>query len=176
MEPVVLEEDGFVLGQLTPADAPALVRLLGDPEIQRWLPGYHVPDEDAARALVGYRAWQWANGERCSWVLRDADGAIAGEVGLRDIDHHDRHALTVCWTSAGHRARGAAVTAVTAALRFGLGPTGLHRIGYRHSVRNQASRRVAEKCGFTLEGTLRGAELIDGEHHDLLQWSRLATA
>jgi RimJ/RimL family protein N-acetyltransferase len=34
---------------------------------------------------------------------------------------------------------------------------------------------VAEKCGFTFEGTLRGAELVHGVHHDLLQWSRLAT-
>jgi RimJ/RimL family protein N-acetyltransferase len=38
---------------------------------------------------------------------------------------------------------------------------------------NGASRRIAEKCGFTLEGTARGAFFNDGRNHDVLLYSLL---
>ena len=40
---------------------------------------------------------------------------------------------------------------------------------------NAASRRIAEKCGFTLEGTARGAFFNDGRNQDLLIYSLLRT-
>jgi RimJ/RimL family protein N-acetyltransferase len=36
---------------------------------------------------------------------------------------------------------------------------------------NAASRRIAEKCGFALEGTARGAFFNDGRSQDLLVYS-----
>jgi ribosomal-protein-alanine N-acetyltransferase len=38
---------------------------------------------------------------------------------------------------------------------------------------NAASRRIAEKCGFTLEGTVRGAFFNDGRNQDVLLYSLL---
>jgi ribosomal-protein-alanine N-acetyltransferase len=38
---------------------------------------------------------------------------------------------------------------------------------------NAASRRIAEKCGFILEGTARGAFFNDGRSRDLLLYSLL---
>jgi [ribosomal protein S5]-alanine N-acetyltransferase len=38
---------------------------------------------------------------------------------------------------------------------------------------NSASRRVAERCGFTLEGTARGAFFNDGRSQDVLVYSLL---
>jgi RimJ/RimL family protein N-acetyltransferase len=40
---------------------------------------------------------------------------------------------------------------------------------------NAASRRIAEKCGFVLEGTLRGAFFNDGRNQDVLIYSLLRT-
>ena len=40
---------------------------------------------------------------------------------------------------------------------------------------NTASCRVAEKCGFILEGTVRGAFFNDGRNHDVLLYSLLRT-
>jgi RimJ/RimL family protein N-acetyltransferase len=40
---------------------------------------------------------------------------------------------------------------------------------------NVASRRIAEKCGFTLEGTARGAFFNDGHSQDLLIYSLVRT-
>lgn len=38
---------------------------------------------------------------------------------------------------------------------------------------NAASRRIAEKCGFELEGTVRGAFFNDGRNQDVLLYSLL---
>jgi len=38
---------------------------------------------------------------------------------------------------------------------------------------NDASRRIAEKCGFTLEGTARGAFWNDGRSNDVQIYSLL---
>ena len=38
---------------------------------------------------------------------------------------------------------------------------------------NTASRRIAEKCGFVLEGTVRGAFFNGGRNHDVVLYSLL---
>jgi RimJ/RimL family protein N-acetyltransferase len=48
-----------------------------------------------------------------------------------------------------------------------------HRIHLVIAVGNEASVRVAEKCGFVLEGTARGAFFNDGRNHDVLLYSLL---
>jgi RimJ/RimL family protein N-acetyltransferase len=50
-----------------------------------------------------------------------------------------------------------------------------HRIHLVIVPDNAASRRVAEKCGFELEGTARGAFFNDGRNHDVLIYSLLRT-
>ncbi len=50
-----------------------------------------------------------------------------------------------------------------------------HRIHLVIAVGNEASVRIAEKCGFELEGTVRGAFFNDGTNHDVLLYSLLRT-
>ena len=50
-----------------------------------------------------------------------------------------------------------------------------HRIHLVIAVGNEASVRIAEKCGFVLEGTVRGAFFNDGMNHDVLLYSLLRT-
>ena len=40
---------------------------------------------------------------------------------------------------------------------------------------NAASRRIADKCGFTLEATVRGAFFNQGRSQDVLLYSLLST-
>ena len=49
-----------------------------------------------------------------------------------------------------------------------------HRIHLVIVPENAASRRIAEKCGFTLEGTVRGAFFNDGRNQDVLLYSLAA--
>ena len=50
-----------------------------------------------------------------------------------------------------------------------------HRIQLVIVPENAGSRRIAEKCGFILEGTARGAFFNDGRNHDVLLYSLLRT-
>jgi ribosomal-protein-alanine N-acetyltransferase len=50
-----------------------------------------------------------------------------------------------------------------------------HRIHLAIVPGNEASVRVAEKCGFVLEGTVRGAFFNGGRNHDVLLYSLLRT-
>ena len=48
-----------------------------------------------------------------------------------------------------------------------------HRIQLVIVPENAASRRIAEKCGFQLEGTARGAFFNDGRNQDVLIYALL---
>jgi ribosomal-protein-alanine N-acetyltransferase len=48
-----------------------------------------------------------------------------------------------------------------------------HRIHLVIVPGNAASRRIAERCGFALEGTIRGAFFNEGRNHDVLMYSLL---
>lgn len=50
-----------------------------------------------------------------------------------------------------------------------------HRIHLVIVPGNAASQRIADKCGFTVEGTVRGAFFNDGRNHDVLLYSLLRT-
>lgn len=50
-----------------------------------------------------------------------------------------------------------------------------HRIHLVIVPENAASRRIAEKCGFIPEGTVRGAFFNDGRNQDVLLYSLLRT-
>jgi ribosomal-protein-alanine N-acetyltransferase len=50
-----------------------------------------------------------------------------------------------------------------------------HRIHLVIVPENTPSRRIAEKCGFVLEGTVRGAFFNDGRNQDVLLYSLLRT-
>jgi RimJ/RimL family protein N-acetyltransferase len=66
-------------------------------------------------------------------------------------------------------------TALSAVLRFAFGGLGLHRVTYAWADGNPASGRVAEKCGFRVEGRLRGGWVVDGRRVDVHVAGRLAT-
>jgi RimJ/RimL family protein N-acetyltransferase len=100
---------------------------------------------------------------------------MLGEVELAALDLHHGTADVGCWALPAARGRGMTTTAVSAMVRFAFGGLGLHRVSYLWAEGNQASGRVAAKCGFRLEGTLRSAFVVAGERVDVYVAGRLAT-
>jgi ribosomal-protein-alanine N-acetyltransferase len=79
------------------------------------------------------------------------------------------------WTTASARGRGLTTRALTLLSTWALCKAGAKRVQLRADVRNTASLRVAEKAGFTREGTLRasGFNAREGRRIDYAVFSLL---
>lgn len=69
--------------------------------------------------------------------------------------------------------QGLGAEAVRASLDHGFDRLNLHRIWLEIDPRNQASLRVAEKCGFAREGTARKSFFLNGEYLDSVFYAML---
>jgi RimJ/RimL family protein N-acetyltransferase len=107
-----------------------------------------------------------ARGERAEFVVEDAEtGERLGRVGLGM--RGDGTAEVGYWTAPAARGRGVAPAAVRAICRWAFSELGPELIEWRAEIGNDASRRVAEKAGFVLEGSLRKRLVHRGERVDV---------
>jgi RimJ/RimL family protein N-acetyltransferase len=74
-----------------------------------------------------------------------------------------------------HAGRGYVTEAVELLVDYLFATKKEHRIHLVIVPGNAASQRIAEKCGFTLEGTVRGAFFNDGRNNDVLLYGLLRT-
>jgi RimJ/RimL family protein N-acetyltransferase len=131
-------------------DVAVLVECCNEAEIARWLDQVPQPyTESDARAHLR------SVGD--AFAVADAEtGAVLGSVGVRWNDDHDIGEVGY-WTRAEARGRGVTTRALTLVSRWAFGLDGVARLQLRADEQNTASRRVAEKAGYQLEGILRSA-------------------
>ncbi|WP_171114661.1 MULTISPECIES: GNAT family protein [Streptomyces] len=141
------------------ADVATWLRGLSDPEFRRWnTPLNPVTDLASARASLRAKADNAANGTSASFRITDAEtGTTLGHIGINEIDHVFRVARVGYWILPEARGRRAATRALTLAAHWALTDLGLHRLELGHAVGHDASCRIADRCGFAPEGTLRDA-------------------
>ncbi|HET8893072.1 MAG TPA: GNAT family protein [Gaiellaceae bacterium] len=144
--------DGVVaLRPWTAADAPALVDCVdGDEAITEWLDRIPQP-----YTLADAFAYIGGVGEQAFAVTDAGDGTVLGSIALRWNDDHDV-AEVGYWLRSAARGRGITTRALRLVTKIAFGE-GAARVQLRAAVGNDASRRVAEKGGFRLEGVLRSA-------------------
>jgi RimJ/RimL family protein N-acetyltransferase len=71
------------------------------------------------------------------------------------------------WVVPAAQGRGIAPRALVPVSDWAINELGLHRLELEHSTRNQASCRVAEKAGYSLESTKRSQALHQDGWHDM---------
>ncbi|MER6126186.1 GNAT family N-acetyltransferase [Streptomyces sp. NPDC001795] len=137
----------------------AWFRGLTDPDFTRWnTPLNIVRDMADARKSLRSKAEGTANGTNASFRVTDAaSGTTLGHIGINEIDHVIRLARVGYWVLPEARGHGVATRALAVAARWALTDLGLHRLELGHALGHDASCRIAERCGFPYEGTLRGA-------------------
>lgn len=152
----------LVLRAWLASDAPAVVRAYEDPDIRHW----HARSMSEAEAVGWLLSWaeRWQRETGAGWAVTQT-GELLGRVGLRTIDLDEGWAEVAFWVIPSARGRGVAPRALRAVSDWAFDQIGLHRLELRHSTRNSASCRVANKSGFLLEGVMRGQALhLDGWH------------
>ncbi|WP_266699869.1 GNAT family N-acetyltransferase [Streptomyces sp. NBC_01571] len=161
-------------------DVAAWLRGVSDPEFQRWnTPLRPVRDIDSARESLRSRTESAADGTGVSFCVMDGSGGTAlGHIGINEIDHVMRVARIGYWVLPEARGHRVATRALALASRFAFGAIRLHRLELGHALGHEASCRVAERCGFRYEGTLRGAMFEAGRldaFRDVHLHARVAT-
>jgi RimJ/RimL family protein N-acetyltransferase len=156
----------LTLRPFTTADIPWVYEVLLDPVLQRFM---QIPSpyrlEDAAAHVSREYIGGWDDGRRAEFAVEDAATATpVGRVGLRLGE--PGAAEVGYWVDPRARQRGVATTAVRAVCRWAMTTGGIELIEWRCEAGNVASRRVAEKAGFRIEGTLRGRRVRDGARVD----------
>lgn len=166
-------EHDVVLRPWRRADIAALVPLVDDPEIRRWLD--RIPDPytvpDAEEYIAGTRVGLTAGTHLALAVV--ADSRLAGSIDLRLNSLDGRLGEVGYWVAAGARGRGVASTAAGLLAAFGFEALGLRRVELNAAASNVASRRVAEKAGFEAEGVRRAWRTVHGVPTDFVLYSRV---
>jgi RimJ/RimL family protein N-acetyltransferase len=140
-----------------PSDVDGVYRACQDPEIQRWTsvpsPYRHEHAVDYVTRMVPAA---WANSSGAAFAVLDSTSAdLLAAVGLSGFDPATESAALGYWCAPWARGQGVTTEAAAAVCRWGFGVLDLGLIEWLAEVGNLASRRVAEKVGFTVEGTLR---------------------
>ena len=108
-------------------------------------------------------------------VTELATGELAGEAVLWGIDLHNRSAHAGLSLRPACRGRGLGGDVVRVLCRYGFAIRGLHRMQLETLADNAAMIAVAERLGFTREGTMRNCSWVNGQWMDDVVFGLLDT-
>ena len=148
-------------------DAENLFAYAGDPDVgpaAGW-----PPHKNAEESLAVIRNVLTA--PECYAVCERENGEAIGSVGLKlnghtDMTEREDECELGYWLGEPFWGRGIMTAAVETMCREGFAAWDIVRIHAEAFARNAASRRVLEKAGFALEGTLRRSVYKNGEMLD----------
>lgn len=159
---MILETNRLGLREFVESDWKSVLEYQNDPRYLRFYP-WQRRSEAEVRAFIQVFI-EWQNYLRrykyqLALTLKDS-GQLIGNIGIRKENSSDHQAELGYEINPKFWGQGYASEAALAMRSFGFNKLGLHRI-WAHCIEdNLASRRVLEKVGMRLEGTLRHAEFF----------------
>jgi RimJ/RimL family protein N-acetyltransferase len=115
----------------------------------------------------------WSRDEGTLLIVEPGDAIVGHIEFFRTVSYLDEMELSYQLYERAADGRGYVSEAVRLLVRYLFETRPLSRIRLVIHPDNGASQRVAQKCGFTLEGTMRQAWFHRGRHHDVQVWSIL---
>ena len=163
--PLVIEldlGDGVTARSLRTADAPAVHALLAANRatLDRWLRwSSGIQTLADAEALVATFREKEALGDGFHLGIWEGRDLLGGAVCWY-VHPQNWNAEVGTWLAAEATGRGLATRAAQAVVRHLFSERRLHRVEMQCGAENDASRAVAERCGFTLEGVRRESHWV----------------
>ena len=170
----VLRTSRLSLREMTSADAPALFRMRSDARVMEHIGRPHATTLQDAMDLIDRITADRAANAGMTWAMQLHDTPLLiGTIGFYrlKLDHHT--AEIGYMLDADHWGKALMSEALEAAVRCGFDRYRFHRTEAITDPRNSASRKVLEKCGFTLEGIQKENYLWNGEFQDSTIYGRL---
>jgi len=155
-------------------DVKAVTAACQDPEIPRWTVVPHHYTERHARDFINATGADIASGRELALAIVDLDDRVVGALGLSNFDWPDLKGEIGYWVVADARRRGVGSRATRLLAIWAIRQLGLERVELLANPDNDASLKLAERAGFTREGTLRRYRRRHGVREDLVMFSLLA--
>lgn len=167
-----LEDDRVRLRPWTDTDVEPANRATQDPLIHRFTGVPESPTLEQTRAFFDAQpALREAGAELTLAIADAADDSFLGTISLLRFEWEARRAEIGYWVAPWARGRGAATRAVLLLSRWALRELGLVRLALHTHPENLASQQVAERAGFTREGTLRSFDTRGDQPRDIVVFS-----
>ena len=101
------------------------------------------------------------------------EAEIIGVVDLYLIDQLNRKAEIGYWLSSTYCRQGMMTKAVNKVTQIAFKEMGLNKLSIVADIENYGSNRVAQNCNYTLVGTQREDQLVNGRYRDMNYYSIL---
>jgi RimJ/RimL family protein N-acetyltransferase len=125
------------------------------------------PDREAKRYVEQGQMDREADRAYVFSIRLKEDYSFAGVIELRAIEREHSQGELSFWLAKKVWGKGYMSEAVEAAVGFGFEELGLNRLYAHHMLRNPATGRVLENCGFKREGLLRQRVIKWGKYEDV---------
>ena len=138
-----------------------------------WLPWVqHTKSVRDTKDNIQERIAKFKKGESAEFIMY-LDGEPVGSVGFVNIDKENSKGEVGYWLSSDHVGKGLMTRSVQAVISYGFEDLDLNKITIKCAVQNEKSAAIAQRLGFTHEGTLRADRFIGGDYHDTLVFGLL---
>jgi ribosomal-protein-serine acetyltransferase len=143
--------------------------------LREWLPWVDATvTEDDTLSFIRSSLEQFAANHGFAAGIWKQDHYIGG-MGTQKIDWMHRKVEIGYWISQSFQGQGIVTDACRAVLDHAFDDWDLNRVEIRCAAGNTKSSAIAERLGFTLDGTLREGHLLHHRFHDLLVFGMLKT-
>jgi len=158
--------DKVYLRAVERSDAPTLASFFARPEVRRGTRQYRPRSLHAQEEFI-QRMTTSETDIMFMVALREEDRAV-GVCGLHHIDLRNHHAeMGIAIGDPADWGRGLGADACRVLTTYGFDTVNLHRIWLEVYEDNPAARRIYERLGFSLEGTLRHHGFREGRWWDI---------
>lgn len=153
-----IETDRLYLRPMSIADVPALKEWIPDVSIYTyWGKGPSKAEKNPE--LLFEKDEKPTKSFHLGIALKESDQVI-GDLWVYLIEN-DRMASVAIRIAKKHQGNGYATEALAAMTKFCFTKTELQRLWSKVDIRNKASQRMLEKCGYTCEGLIRQGKMVN---------------
>ena len=172
---LVLRTERLVLRRLAVADYRDMYEYSKMPETSRYLLWSPHETPRFTKKYLSYLQGQYRSGAFHDFaVVEKASGKMIGTCGFTSFDLANNSAEVGYVLSPAVWGRGYAAEALKCVMRFGFHELDLHRMEAKIMDGNNASMRVAEKCGMRREAIHKNAMFIKGGYRTIVEYAILA--
>lgn len=168
----MIQGTNFSLRTITEADLPEFQQYMANIALRGDYYPHFIASEKAIRDAYAKDGF-WSE-DRGILLILDEQGKMIGDIEFfKPVEYWNAYEIAYLLFDPAARGKGIVSEATRLLTRYLFENRLVNRIHLCIHPDNAASRRVAEKCGYTLEGTMRGAWFQRGKHHDMLMYSML---